>query len=119
MVMNIYKYFVEHPHFYNAVSNFQKHKKSCEAENSILLHTIDENNKINSLLSEILARGIKDGSIIDTIEPEKTAFLLWGQINGIIPSMILADKDNESSLFSKGEIYGSIIQLLAASLIKR
>jgi AcrR family transcriptional regulator len=100
-----YDFQEENPQFINAIINFRRHRADCDHENEILQATLQENDKINIILKNCIVCGKADGSIDNTLDEKMLANSLWGQINGILPNMILANKEHNEIYHSPKDLY--------------
>lgn len=74
-----------YPHYFNAMLYFESYPIDLEVdENSFASACWQQNDEIFQILIEALRQGLRDGSIRSDIDPEKMAFVLWGQTTGIL-----------------------------------
>ncbi|MDP8211432.1 MAG: TetR/AcrR family transcriptional regulator [Candidatus Stygibacter australis] len=100
-----YDFQEENPQFLNAIINFRHHRADCDHESEILQATLQENDKINIILKNCIVSGKADGSIDNTLNEEMLANSLWGQINGLLPNMILANKEHNEIYHTSQDLY--------------
>ena len=79
----------EKPEYYCALQNSRVHSCGCKSDSKFLTLTLNENRRINEMLSEAITEGINDNSIRESVIPEKAADALWGEFNGILPGFDL------------------------------
>lgn len=79
----------ENPEYYCALQSYQHHSSGCGVDSKFLNSSMDENIHINGLIQEFVKAGIADGSIRETVYPQKAADAIWGEFNGIIPGFDL------------------------------
>lgn len=85
-----------HPKHYCALLSYRHHRGGCGDESRFLQHALEENGRINELLTMMLRKGMADGSVRDGIDAGKTALTLWGELGGLIPGFILNGEDSGS-----------------------
>lgn len=74
----------EYPNYYNALLYFSSVKIDEEALEGSELKAFIENKDVMDVFVTIIEEGIKDGSLRQDLEPNKTALLLWGQTSGML-----------------------------------
>ncbi|NQT65081.1 MAG: TetR/AcrR family transcriptional regulator [FCB group bacterium] len=82
----------QYPNHYNSLLSYREHRENCPATGNVIKNTINENKKINKIISNIIKVGQTDGSIKKDIDPEKLSLAIWGNFTGIMPSSILSEK---------------------------
>jgi AcrR family transcriptional regulator len=86
----------ENREYYCALQNLRSHSCGCRAESRFLNLTLAENDRINSILEEIILLGINDGTIRSSVNPAKTAAALWGEFSGILPGFDLNGNNTDA-----------------------
>ena len=86
----------ENPEYYCALQSYQQHSSGCGTDSKFLDSSMDGNRHISELMLKLVQEGISDGSIRESIIPEKTANALWGEFNGIIPGFDLNTNTTEA-----------------------
>jgi TetR/AcrR family transcriptional regulator len=86
----------ENPEYYCALQSYQQHSGGCGIDSKFLDSTLDENSHINGLIVTFVKEGIADGSIDESVIPEKMAGALWGEFNGILPGFDLNTNSAEA-----------------------
>lgn len=89
------EFYRKYPKYYCALQNYRHHRSTCGAGSSVLQETIDENTRINSIIESVLKAGMTDGSLNQEPPPSVSAAMLWGDVNGIIPSCALSSQNKE------------------------
>ncbi|MDD5600020.1 MAG: TetR/AcrR family transcriptional regulator [Victivallaceae bacterium] len=75
----------ENPEYYCALQNLRGHSCGCKKESKFLNLTLTGNSRINTVLEDIILRGINDGTIRKNVNPALTAAAVWGEFSGILP----------------------------------
>jgi AcrR family transcriptional regulator len=75
----------DHPKNYCALQSYRHHRGGCGSQSKFLGQTSNENARITEIFAEILRKGIKDGSIRQSVAPEDAATVLWGDMDGLLP----------------------------------
>ena len=88
-------FYRKYPEYYCSLQNYRHHRSACGENSGVLKETIEENNRINSMLEAAIRKGIADSSIAQTHDPAQSAAMLWGDVNGIIPSCALSLQNKE------------------------
>ena len=86
----------ENPEYYCALQSYQQHSGGCGIDSKFLNSSMDENCHINGLMVNFIKEGITDGSINESVIPEKAAGALWGEFNGILPGFDLNTNSADS-----------------------
>jgi AcrR family transcriptional regulator len=86
----------ENPEYYCALQSYKQHSGGCGVDSKFLNSSMDENNHINKLMVKFAKEGIADGSIKESVIPEKAANALWGEFNGILPGFDLNTNSADS-----------------------
>ncbi len=86
----------ENPEYYCALQSYKQHSGGCGIESKFLNLSMAENSHINGLIIEFVKAGIADGSIKESIIPEKTANAIWGEFNGLLPGFDLNTNTSEA-----------------------
>jgi len=89
-VLNFYK---NSPDYIRSLLFYSTHKLDIVSD--ILQEAIDENEKINNIIADIIRLGIEDGSIRNDIDSMKFSYALWGQLTGLLPALSLSNNDIE------------------------
>jgi len=84
----------EQPNHYNSLLSYREHIENCPADGSILKSTIEENENINKIFSDLIKQGQEDNTIKKNIDAEKLSLAIWGNYTGIMPSSILLDRSS-------------------------
>ena len=82
----------EHPNHYNSFLSYREHRGNCPATGRVIKSTIEENKKINGIISDIIRMGKSDKTVNKDIDADKLSLALWGNFTGIMPSSILSEK---------------------------
>jgi len=82
----------EHPNHYDSLLSYREHRENCPATGKIIKSTIEENQNINRIISDIIKMGQVDKTIKKYIDADKLSLSLWGNFTGIMPSSILSEK---------------------------
>ncbi len=82
----------EHPNHYDSLLSYREHRENCPVTGKIIKSTVEENRKINSIISNIIKMGQTDKTIKKDIDPDKLSLTLWGNFTGIMPNSILSEK---------------------------
>ncbi|MDP8269417.1 MAG: TetR/AcrR family transcriptional regulator [Candidatus Tenebribacter davisii] len=82
----------EHPNHYNSLLSYREHRGNCPATGRVIKSTIEENKKINGIISDIIRMGKSDKTVNKDIDADKLSLALWGNFTGIMPSSILSEK---------------------------
>lgn len=121
-IMNIfskYAHFHEvHPQFINAVINFRHHRQDCDNNNEILQLALAENDKINDEIAHCIDCGINDGSIKPDLNNKLFAASLWGQLNGIMPNIMLASQEHKELYNTEDNLFNYASTMILSSLAK-
>ena len=86
----------ENPEYYCALQSYQQHSGGCGIDSKFLNSSMDENCHINGLMVNFIKEGITDGSINESVIPEKAAGALWGEFNGMLPGFDLNTNSADS-----------------------
>jgi len=108
-------FYKQYPNYIFAFSNYRMHKSECKHNSQILDEIIGENEKINDSIKFIVNTGIEDNSIKNEIDADKISYVLWGQLSGLIPNLVLID-DSEEVKFSSTETFNYMIKLIQDAL---
>jgi AcrR family transcriptional regulator len=108
----------QNPQFLNAIINFRHHRSDCDKNSEILKATLLENDKINQIITYCINVGKNDNSIDDEVKEGHLANLLWGQLNGIMPIMILANKEHEEIYGESQDLYNYSNNLILKAIYK-
>ncbi len=100
----------EHPYYSKSITNFRSYHLNCEVDNDYMMQNTTINNEINEVIKKIIIKGLKDKSIRENIEPEKTANSIWGNLTGILPGFVL--QDNSETKYSTSELFDYIFDLI-------
>ncbi len=82
----------QYPNHYNSLLSYREHRENCPATGKIIKSTIEENQNINNIISDIIKAGQADKTIKKDIDADKLSLALWGNFTGIMPSSILSEK---------------------------
>lgn len=82
----------EHSNHYDSLLSYREHRENCPATGKIIKSIVEENKKINSIISNIIKMGQADKTIKKDIDPDKLSLTLWGNFTGIMPNSILSEK---------------------------
>ncbi len=82
----------EHTNHYNSLLSYREHRENCPATGKIIKSTIEENQNINNIISDIIKMGQIDKTIKKNIDADRLSLALWGNFTGIMPSSILSEK---------------------------
>jgi len=82
----------QYPNHYNALLSYREHRENCPALGKIITSTIEENENINRIISDIIKVGQTDKTIKKDIDADKLSLAIWGNFTGIMPSSILSEK---------------------------
>lgn len=77
------RFATEYSHYNNLMMHSVKAEHFCEPGN-VYFESIKLKDKSIDILIQAIDDGIKDGSIKESIDPVKTAFLLWGESMGLM-----------------------------------
>jgi len=105
------KFYNDYPNYIFAFSNYKQHRAGCKFESSILKEIDDENLKIRNMIKNIVSNGIYDKSIDVTVDSEKLAWILWGELSGLIPNP-LENNDKIDSV----ELFNYTIRLISKAI---
>ena len=94
-------FYRKNPKYYCALQNYRHHRSGCGAESVVLKDTIEENVRINAILEAAVRDGISDMSVNPMSDPSKSAAMLWGDVNGIIPACVLSSQNEEGEAVFK------------------
>ncbi len=78
------RFFREHPDYFNAMLYYESKEIDDQDESPYTIECYNEGDRTLNVLIEALRKGIEDKSIRADIDPFKTAFILWGQITGLL-----------------------------------
>jgi len=104
----------QYPNHYNSLLSYREHRENCPATGKIITSTIEENRKINKIISDIIKAGQADKTIKNDIDADKLSLALWGNFTGIMPSSILSE--NEIPDFYPEEIIEYHFELLLKAI---
>lgn len=79
----------EHPDYYNAVLYFGGMEINLDNEAGSELQTFHENKDVMDIFISVINEGLKDGTIRQGVDPEKTALTLWGATSGVLQLLTL------------------------------
>jgi AcrR family transcriptional regulator len=87
-----FRFAEEYPDYYNALSHFRLDELEYQnegQEDSIAGQCSDFGHAALEILGNVIAEGMKDGSIRSDLDPEQTSTLLYGMTSGIIELVAL------------------------------
>jgi len=88
-------FYRKYPEYYCSLQNYRHHRSACGENSGVLKETIEENIRINSILEAAIRKGLADSSIDTAGNPAKTAAMLWGDVNGVIPACALSSQNEK------------------------
>jgi len=100
----------EHPYYSKSIINFRSYHLNCEVDNDYMTQNSTINNFINEIIEKIINKGLKDKSIRENIDPEKTANSIWGNLTGILPGFVL--QNNTDMKYTSAELFDYIFNLI-------
>ncbi len=95
----------KYPNYFNSLFHFQAKNINLDPNSPTILENYDWKSRTNTIVSEAVEAGIKDGSIRSGIDPVGTAILLWALSSGAIQMIAI-----------KGEIFEKAYDLSAKAL---
>lgn len=89
-----YNYAQEYPNYFHAMmtSDYAKIDMADTKSYGYQCHTCSE--KVMDTVASALQEGIDDASIRPNVHPMKTAYLLWGQMTGVIQIVAMGKRGN-------------------------
>ena len=108
------KFYKKYPNYIFSFSNYKQHRAGCKFESNILQDIESENSKIRDMISQVVQNGKQDKSIRSDADSGKISYILWGEISGLIPTLLQEIDDIDTV-----ELYNYTIQLMRDALIKR
>jgi len=108
------KFYNKYPNFIFSFSNYKQHRAGCKFESMILQDIETENRKIREMISQIIQNGKEDKSIRSDADDGKLSYILWGELSGLIPTLLQEIDDVDTV-----ELYNYTIQMMRDALIKR
>jgi len=108
------KFYNKYPNYIFAFSNYKQHRAGCKFESTILQDIESGNYKIRDMISQIVISGKQDKSIRSDADADKLSYILWGEISGLILSLLQEIEDVDSVA-----LYNYTIQLIRDSLLNR
>lgn len=114
-IANVFlKFSQDHPEHYRSLLSFREHRENCPTRGEILTNTIQENENVNKIITDIIKQGQKDKTIKKDIDGVKLSLTLWGNFTGIMPNGILV-KDHEME-FDPEQIIRYHFELLVVAI---
>jgi len=108
------KFYRKYPNFIFAFSNYKQHRAGCKFESTILQEIESENGKIREMIAQIILNGKQDKSIRFDADSGKISYILWGEISGLIPTLLQEIDDIDTVA-----LYNYTIQMMRDALISR
>jgi AcrR family transcriptional regulator len=108
------KFYKKYPNFIFAFSNYKQHRAGCKFESTILQDIEIENRKIREIITMIIQNGKLDESIRSDADSGKLSYILWGEISGLIPTLLQEIDDVDTVA-----LYNYTIQMMREALINR
>ncbi|OPX29758.1 MAG: hypothetical protein B1H06_00935 [Candidatus Cloacimonas sp. 4484_143] len=108
------KFYNKYPNFIFSFSNYKQHRAGCKFESMILQDIETENRKIREMISQIIQNGKEDKSIRSDADDGKLSYILWGELSGLIPTLLQEIDDVDTV-----ELYNYTIQMMRDALIQR
>ena len=105
------KFHRKYPNYIFAFSNYKQHRTGCKLKSSILDDIDKENLSIRAMIAQIIQDGKLDKSISINADSDKLSYILWGEISGLIPSL-LQNSENVNSV----ELFNYTIQLICRAI---
>jgi len=105
------KFYTEYPNYIFAFSNYKQHRAGCKFESPVLAYIDAENLQIREMIEQTIKDGKQDKSIRSDADSDKLSYILWGELSGIIPSL-LQETGNANSL----DHYNYTIKLICEAI---
>ncbi|WP_245574463.1 TetR/AcrR family transcriptional regulator [Hugenholtzia roseola] len=74
----------EYPNYFNTILDYQNENFNLDGSEPESIKTLEEGNSVMEILINVLRQGIKDGSLFCPTDPSEAAFVLWGQLTGVL-----------------------------------
>jgi len=108
------KFHNKYPNYIFAFSNYKQHRAGCKFESPVLLDIDTENKCIRDMIESIIQNGKQDKSIRSDADADKLSYILWGELSGIIPNLLL-----EIGNIDSVELYNYTIMLVSEAIKSR
>ncbi len=90
-----FKFIIEYPDYYKALSNFKTHEAGVNPDSEISGKRKQENRRINDLIKSSIDCGKEDGSISSKVDSSLLSYSIWGDQNGLLPNYLDYSIENQ------------------------
>jgi TetR/AcrR family transcriptional regulator len=74
----------EYPHYFNTILDYQNETFDLTQDETESVKALEEGNSVIGILIQTLKKGMQDGTIFCPTDPTEVAFVLWGQLTGVL-----------------------------------
>ncbi len=107
-----FKFSRDYPNHYKAIMYFENTGMDFIEQASFCEHHQAPGIKVMQYVASLIREGIEDGSIDNSLDAEKLAYLLWGQTSGIIQIVMKLSKHPDCGTnFSPLELFKEFMQI--------
>ncbi|HPG40602.1 MAG TPA: TetR/AcrR family transcriptional regulator [bacterium] len=107
-----FKFACEYPDHYKAIMYFENTGMDFTEQNFFSDHLKNHGHKVMQFVENLIREGIQDGSINNSLDAEKLAYLLWGQTSGIIQIVMKMSKHPDfGTSFTPPELFKEFMHM--------
>ena len=95
----------ENRNYYRSMQHYRQHRCGCGDDSCVVDETIALNTQITELFCSAIHRGQMEGELREDIDAEKVSIVLWGDLTGLLPSILLIEEYSSTELYSAVELF--------------
>jgi AcrR family transcriptional regulator len=95
----------ENQNYYRSMQHYRQHRCGCGSESCVVDETVALNQEITQLIYSAVELGKGEKSIRADIDSKKVAVALWGDLTGLLPSILLIEEYSSTEEYSAVELF--------------
>ncbi len=113
-----YEFAKQYPDYYKAIMYFEGSVLDFTSDSEMIEIYHQDGHQVMEFVQKVLHKGIDDGSIVTDFQVDRLAFILWGQISGVIQIISKISQHPEKSIkFNPYELFDDYMQLMGKLLV--